>query len=129
MTIRFIRSSEKNRITEELEKQFGITKLPYLLLETGKEKMLGFSGHLSKEEIIKLSKIANIDLIGIYLLKQENGFRLSFDATQLLHEQITKNIVQINDSECEKWLRGHDLEKEAPQGIVVIQHNNNFLGC
>jgi NOL1/NOP2/fmu family ribosome biogenesis protein len=127
--VRFVRSSEKRRIEEELDNQFGITKIPYLLLETGKEKMRGFSGHVSKEEIAKLARIVNIDLIGIYVLKEENGFRLSFDATQLLKDQITKNIVEINDEEYQKWIRGHDLEKEATIGVVVIKYNEDFLGC
>ena len=129
MTLRFIRSSEKHRIEEELEKQFGISKLPYLLLESGKEKTRAFSGSLSKEEIIKLSKLANIEIIGLYLLKKEQDFRLSFDATHLLKSQITKNIVEISDIEYERWIRGHDLEKPAPLGTLIISYKGDFLGC
>jgi NOL1/NOP2/fmu family ribosome biogenesis protein len=127
--IRFIKTPEKRRIIEQLEIQFGITKLPYLLLGVGKEKMRAFSGSLSKEEIIKLSKLANIDLLGIYLIKEESGFRLSFDATQILKNQITKNIIEINDEQYEKWIRGHDLELNMPQGTYIIKYGHDFLGC
>jgi NOL1/NOP2/fmu family ribosome biogenesis protein len=129
MTLRFIRSSEKNRIVDDLNKQFGITKLPYLLLEAGKEKIRAFSGSLSKEEIIKLSKLSNIEIIGIYLLKKESDYRLSFDATHLLKEQIKKNIVEISDFEYQRWIRGHDLEKESPKNTVVISYKGDFVGC
>lgn len=129
MTLRFVKSPEKHRIEEELEKQFGIDKLSYLLLEAGKDKMRAFSGSLSKEEIIRLSKLSNIEILGIYLLKKESDYRLSFDATHLLKEQITKNIVEISEEEYEKWIRGHDLEKPALNGTVVISYKGDFLGC
>lgn len=127
--VRFVRSSEKRRIEEELDNQFGIQKLPYLLLETGKDKFRGFSGHISKEEIAKLARIADVELIGIYLLKKEQDFRMSYDATQLLKTAITKNIVELNEKEFYEWIRGRDLEKEVPQGTIVIKYGNDFFGC
>lgn len=129
MTVRFIRSSEKRKIEEQLEEQFGITKLPYLLLETGKEKVRGFSGSLSKEEIMKLKDLTRIEILGIYLIKQEHDLRLSFDATQILKNQITKNILVVNDQEFYDWIRGKDLDKEMPQATYVIQYNGDFYGC
>ena len=60
-TYTFIKSSEKNRIIEELNEQFGITNIPYLLIESGKEKIRAFSGSLSKEEIIKAGELAKVD--------------------------------------------------------------------
>ena len=127
--IRFIRSSEKKRIIEQLNEQFGISKLPYLLLGVGKEKTRGFSGSLSKEEIMQISKLVNIELIGLYMLKEESDYRISFDAINLLQQQITKNIVEINDSEYERWIRGHDIEKPCQTGSVAIKYKSDFLGC
>lgn len=129
MTIRFIRSSEKRRIEKELEEQFGIQKLQYLLLGTGKERIRAFSGSLSKEEIAELAHIVNIELIGTYMLKQEHEFRLSFDACHLLKGQINKNIVELNDDEFHKWIRGHDIQKDAPQGTYIVSYKGDFYGC
>lgn len=129
MTIRFVRSSEKKRIIEEIDNQFGITELPFLLLETGNDKFRGFSGHLSKEELAKLAHIANVEIVGLYLLKKEHGFRLSFDASTLLKNQISKNILYLSDAEFYEWIHGRDIDKEVPQGTYIIGHNGDFLGC
>ncbi len=130
MNIRFIKTSEKRKIIEKLNEQFGISELPYLLIQSGKEKIRAFSGHLSKEEILKIAEIANIEVLGFYLLKEENSeLRLSLDATNLLKEQITKNIVALTDQQFQQWLRGYDLEIEAQKGVVVLRYEQDFLGC
>lgn len=130
MRTRFIRSSEKKRIEEELKKEFGIDKLPYLLLETGKEKIRGFSGSLSKEEIARLVNIANVELLGLYLIKREHDLRLSMDAVTLLRDKIKKNVIELTDSQFYNWIRGRDLEIEAEQGkTYVIKYKSYFFGC
>ena len=129
MNIRFIKSNEKKEIVKALNEQFGISELHYLLLEVGKEKMRAFSGSLSKDEIFSLSKIANIEIIGTYLLKKEHDFRLSFDACNILKKQITKNILKISEEQFQKWIRGHDLDIETQQGTYVIEYNGDFIGC
>ncbi len=129
MKFRFIKTPEKRKIIEELEKQFGIKELNYLLIETGKEKYRGFTGHLSKEEIAKIDSIARIQFMGVYLIRKEDNLRLSFDATQILKEQITKNIIEINKEEYEKWIRGYDLEIQKESGTYVIKYEDDFIGC
>jgi len=130
MNAQFIKTPEKRRIIEQLNEQFGIQELPFLLIESGKEKIRGFSGHLSKDEIIELGKILNIEVIGLYILKKEdNLFRLSLDATHLLKKQITKNIIEINDAQLQEWIRGHDLDTKMQKGIVVIKNHDDFFGC
>lgn len=129
MNIHFIKSSEKKEIIEELKENFGIEELPFLLIESGKEKIRGFSGSLSKEEISELGQIAYIEGIGIYLLKREEALRLSFDATQILASQMTKNIIDITDEQLALWIHGQDIETAAPRGTVIIRHGSDFLGC
>jgi NOL1/NOP2/fmu family ribosome biogenesis protein len=130
MEHKFIKSPEKRRIVEELNQLFGISELPYLLIESGKEKIRAFSGSLSKDEIIELGRMANIEGVGIYFMKKEDsGLRLSFEAAQLLKAQITKNILYINDNQLELWIRGHDLELKVAPGTYVIAHGEDFLGC
>lgn len=130
MNVNFIKSPEKRKIQEELNETFGINEIPYQLIETGKEKIRGFSGSLTKDEIINLSRIINIELIGTYLLKREESIRLSYDATHLFQSQITKNIFEITPGQFELWIRGHDLlNVQAPRGTLVIKYNGDFLGC
>ena len=131
MNIHFIKSSEKKRLLEQLKEQFGLDSLPYLLIESGKEKVRAFSGHLSKEEILKISQLANIEVIGLYLLRREHDLRLSFDAASLVSKQISGNILEIDKEQMEKWIRGQNLE--IPQNsqkteTLVIKYQNFFLG-
>lgn len=130
MKIHFIKSREKRRLLAQLKDQFGITKLPYLLIQSGKEKVRGFSGNLSKEEISLLSRTTNIEIIGLYLFKKEKSgqLRLSLDSPHLLKKQISSNIAKISDNQLEEWIRGRDIEIKLPSGMVVIQHNDDFIG-
>lgn len=108
---KFLKSSQKKRILAELEGIYGITALPYLLIETGKKKLRAFSGTLSKEEILELKNLVNVETIGMYMISQkDNDLRLNFDALPLFQKQITKRIIKINKDQLELWLRGYDLE-------------------
>lgn len=129
MNIHFIKSNTKRKIVSELKEQFGIESLPYLLIESGKEKIRGFSGSLSKEEINELTRLANVELIGLYIIKKEHDLRLSLDATNILKNQITKNILELNDEQFKKWIRGKDIDMKTPNGTYVILYDGNFIGC
>jgi len=131
MNLKFIKSSEKKRIVRELEEQFGIEKLPYLLIETGKQKIRGFSGTMTKEEIRELGEIANVEIIGIYLIKKERKLRLSLDGSIILKDQISKNVVEIDNEQLELWLRGKNLDIKKENGVYVIrtQEKHDLLGC
>jgi NOL1/NOP2/fmu family ribosome biogenesis protein len=130
MNVRFIKSNEKRDITQSLNEQFGLTELPFLLIESGKEKIRGFTGHMSKDEMVELSKLANIEIVGLYIIKREADLRLSLDATHLLSKQLTKNIIDINDEQYQQWIRGNDLAIQTEEsGTVLIRYNNDFIGC
>jgi len=128
--MQILRSREKKKILEQLNEQFGIEKIPYLLLRFGKEKIRLYSGSLSSQELSILDKNLRVESAGLYFLKQHpEGLRLSLDSLSLLKEQITKNILDINDEEAEKWLRGFDLEIKTGRGFKILKNNNEFLGC
>lgn len=129
MNIRFIKSSQKKQILSQLNEQFGISELPYLLFETGKEKIRGFSGSLSKEEIMEISELTHIEFIGLYLINQEHDLRLSLDATQILNSQFSKNVLEITDEQYQEWIRGRDLPIKTERGTFIIKYKNDFIGC
>mgnify|MGYP001564790858 FL=1 len=82
--IEFVSKQEKEKLIEQLKEQFGINELLFLLLKSGKEKIRGFSGSLSNQEIMELARNVNIETIGIYLCKEErDGIRLSFSSTNI----------------------------------------------
>jgi len=128
MIIKFVKSSEKKKILAELNEQFGIEKLPYLLVESGRERIRAFSGSLSKEEILQMSHLTNIEQIGLYLIKKEDSLRLSMDAIHLLKSQITKNIIEITESQFNDLIRGKDLSISAQKGNIIIKYKEDLIG-
>jgi NOL1/NOP2/fmu family ribosome biogenesis protein len=133
MNLKFISKGEKKNIQKKLKEQFGIQNLNYLLLKSGKNKIRAFSGSLSKEEISILARNINIEIIGLYIAKQENEkeIRLSHDAVSLFQNKIQKNIIEINNPQVKKWLKGRDIEfkKNIQEGIVILKNNNDIIGC
>jgi len=130
MNMRFLKSSEKKKLLKELEEQFGFTRIDLLLVETGKKKIRGFSGNMTREEIRELSGIANVEIVGMYLMKKEGQIRLSLDATGVLSEGIRKSVLEISDEELERWMNGLNLEIVVDKGIYVVKHKitGDFVG-
>lgn len=126
-----LKRAEKERIIEKLNAQFGIEKLNYLLIRQGREKIRAFSGSLAREELEKLGENINIEIVGIYLCKEEGGeYRLSHDAPSILHNQITKNILELTEEQAKEWLKGRDLEiKSEIHGFVILKYNEFLIGC
>jgi NOL1/NOP2/fmu family ribosome biogenesis protein len=123
-------SSDKKKIIEQLNKQFGITELPYLIIQFGKEKLRLYTGSLSKEELYYLDNEIRVENIGLYFAKQEDeGIRLTIDGVQLLKNQITKNIVELDDNQANEWLKGNDLNVQTEKGWKILKHKDEFLGC
>lgn len=128
--MKIIRASEKKKILSQLSEQFGIQKLPFLLLRFGKEKIRAFSGSLSSEELNTLDKNLRIENAGLYLGKQQrDGLRLSLDALSLLKGQITKNILKLTDKQAAEWFKGYDLLIETDRGFKILESKGEFIGC
>ena len=128
--MKIIRSTPKKKILEQLNEQFGITKLPYLLLRFGKEKIRAYSGNLSVEELNKLDSELRIENMGLYFIKEQiDGIRLTFDGVQLFKDQITKNILELDDKQAEEWLKGQDLDIQSDSTFKILKNNNELIGC
>lgn len=135
MSIEFVSTGERKEILKILKEEYGISEFNYLIVKSGKEKLRIFSGILSREEIITLSRILHIDSIGVYFgFYKDNEVRLSMDACHLLHP--TKNVLEISDGEADKWMKGHDLEitekekiEKIKKGFIIIKNQGNFLGA
>lgn len=130
MRVEFFDSKRRKKLIEELNNMFGITELPKTLFETGKERIRGFSGDLTIDELYSLDKIANIEFMGLYLFRKDMQFmRLGFDGAILLKEQINKNVIEINMEQLEKWMTGHNLDIVVDKGIYVVKCGGDVFGC
>ena len=128
--MKILRANEKKKILKQLNEQFGITKLPYLLLKFGKEKIRLYSGNLSTEELNILDKNLRIESAGLYLAKQHpEGIRLSLDSLTSFKNQITKNILEIDNSQAEKWFKGEDLLIKKDRAFKILKNQQDLIGC
>jgi NOL1/NOP2/fmu family ribosome biogenesis protein len=135
MYIEIIRKAEKEKIIEKLKEQHGIEKIPHLMVRSGREKIRIFSGNLLKEEIMTLLKTINVENMGLYFanLSDEKKIRLSLDGAHIFKNQITKNILQVNDEQLNEWFRGSDIEINAEdakdiQDFVVLKYKEDIIG-
>jgi len=122
-------SSQKKKIIKKLNEQFGISKIPHLFLQFGKEKIRLYSGDFDKEELLELDKNIRIESIGLYFAKiQNDGIRLSLDGTILLKSQITKNILELSDKQSEEWFKGNDLDLKLDKNFKILKNKGDFIG-
>ncbi len=128
--MKIIRANEKKKILQKLNEQFGISKIPYLLLRFGKEKIRAFSGSLSSEELKVLDKNLRIENAGLYLAKeQKDGLRLTLDSLSLFKDQINKGILELTDKQAQEWFKGQDLLVKKERGFKILVNDNEMLGC
>lgn len=134
----FIFRNDKEKLIKMLG-YYGIKNLNnYLLIYSGKEKIRGYSGSLINKEIIDLYNEVGIELIGLYLFHDyHDNLRLSFDAISALKNQITENIIEIDDKQAEEFLKGRDIAlskeeqekfKDETRGFKIIKHNQELIG-
>ncbi len=135
MRFHILKQSEKEQIENLLKRQFGITKIPGILLTQTSEKIFLFQGEFNEKQIKKLSETALIEKIGIYFAKiiedkqKEKHIRLSIEATQILKNQITKNIFELNKEQAEKWMMGQELYiKTGKKCFLIMKYKDDFLG-
>lgn len=133
MKIELLDKTKKKKILALLEKDYGIEELSHLFIETGKGKYRIYSGGLSREELNRLGKDLNVEIIGASFCKIENDkIRINFDALNIpeIKNQINKNVLEIEDEEMAGWLKGDNIEtkKEFTGAYILIKHKNDALG-
>jgi 16S rRNA (cytosine1407-C5)-methyltransferase len=125
-----INSKEKKGILKQLNEQFGIIEIPYILLRFGKEKLRIYSGDFSPDELINLDKNLRIEIIGLYFAKQQDdGIRLTLDGISIFKNQITKNILELTDEQAEEWFRGHEILIQTDKAFKILKNRGEFIGC
>ena len=130
-SLKILNSHEKKEIEKQLEERFGIKEIPGRIVMRGKERLFLYSGNMDEKEIKKLERASFIERVGIYFAKiEENeGIRLSIEGTQILQNQIKKNILELDEKQLELWMKGSELNlKSGMKGFVIIKYKNEFLG-
>lgn len=132
MTLKILNKKQKQGIIEKLNEQFGIKDIPGKIIMMGKEKLFLFSGSFTDNEIKKLEKLTVIERIGFYFAKIDeptNKIRLSIEGSQILKNQIKKNIFDLNEKEAEQWMKGQELQiKTGKKDFLIIKYKEDYLG-
>ena len=128
--IRILNEQEKQEIEKKLNEQFGINHIPGLIIQRGEERLFLFSGSFSEKDIKNLEKCAFIERMGVYFAKIiGNNIRLSIEGSQILKNQITKNIFELDSKQAEEWMMGRELGiKTGRHGFLIMKHGSDFLG-
>ncbi|MBS3086954.1 hypothetical protein J4422_04625 [Candidatus Pacearchaeota archaeon] len=128
---KILNQQEKKEIEASLHEQFGVEKIPGLILMRGEERLFFFSGDFSETEIKNLEACVPIERVGIYFARViGNDVKLSIEGTNILKNQIKKNIFNLDSKQLEEWMTGSDLQvKTGKKGFLVIKYKDDFLGC
>lgn len=130
--LKFFNKNEKGKLLNQLNEQFGITEIPWEIAKLGKERIVVFSGNISEKDILELDKFTRIEGIGLYFAKideKTQDLRLSIEGVQLVQEQITKNIFELDEKQAEQWMMGQDLNiATGKKGFFIMKFKDDFLG-
>jgi NOL1/NOP2/fmu family ribosome biogenesis protein len=128
--LKVLPQKHKIKILKKLNSQFGIEEIPGILIKKGKEKIFLYTGNLKKEELYDLDKATFIEAVGIYLAKEEGeNVRLSIEGSQILKDQMTKNVIELTREESQTWMMGHEiLKKSGFRGLVAMKYDEDMLG-
>ncbi|MDP3992375.1 MAG: hypothetical protein U1B79_01845 [Candidatus Pacearchaeota archaeon] len=128
--IKILNQREKAEIEKALSAQFGIENIPGLIIKRGEERLFLFSGSFSEKDIEHLEALVPIERLGVYFAKIiGNDIRLSIEGSQILKEQIKKNIFFLDSRQAEEWMKGHELPiKTGKHGFLIMKHGPDFLG-
>ncbi len=129
--IKILNHSEKAEIEKKLHEQHGINSVPGMIVQRGEERLFLFSGNFSEKDIGKLEKCAFIERMGIYFAKiVGNDIKLSIEGSQILSEQINKNVFEIDEEQEEEWMMGRELPiQTGKHGFLIMKHDSDFLGA
>jgi NOL1/NOP2/fmu family ribosome biogenesis protein len=130
--LKFYTKQEKEKLVQQLNEQFGIEKLPWEVAKLGKERIILFSGDMSEKELIKFDYLARIEGVGLYFAKIDEhtkDIRLSIEGANLLKNQITKNIFEMDEKQAAQWMLGQELNiTTGKKGFFIMKFKDDVLG-
>jgi NOL1/NOP2/fmu family ribosome biogenesis protein len=129
--IQILNSRQEQEIAKFLKEQFGVERIPGRIIKLGEEKLFLFTGNATNEEIKKLEELVPVERLGVYFAKLiRNDVKLNIEGTQVLKNQIKKNIFEIDEEQAIKWMQGQELNiKTGKKAFLVMKYKDNFLGC
>lgn len=128
--LKILSSDKKKEIVEKLKENYGIQEIEGLILIRGKERLFLFSGEIGEKGIKRIEESIIVERVGVYFAKIVNDeIKLSIEGTQILKDQIKKNIFELDDRQTEEWMTGSELPiKTGKKGFLIMKNKDNLLG-
>jgi NOL1/NOP2/fmu family ribosome biogenesis protein len=126
--LQVLNSKERKNIFSLLKEQFSFEfQEDYEFFINPRNRIFILSKDFSKINVKQL----RVNSLGMYLGElYNNDLRLSVDAAQLIGKGAKKNIIELNDEQAERWMKGEDFEVDSDiNGFVIVKNNSDFLGC
>ena len=125
--LKILNKKEIKQIFSIIKKQYGCDiDLGHVFLKNDKNRLF-----ITNKDIIKidLSKL-RINSVGLYIAElRDNEIRLSIEGSQLIGPYAKKNIIELDEEQTRKWMKGEDLEiKGEYHGFVILKNKNDYLG-
>ncbi len=121
-------SREKKQLRQQLEEEYGITKLPeYVYFSINKKERV----YIAPESVFQEDQNKlRVNAFGMYIgTIMKDGFRFSLEGAQLFGPLATKNIVDVGQEERNKWFQGEALPCETNEGAyVLVRNEQDYLG-
>lgn len=122
---KILTQDELMKIKERLFERYGIEKVPFVIVRSGKRKY-----RAATKEAVQIPKA---QLVGVYVMKETPfGLMLSIEGTQLFGPLARKNVFEISDEMVDEWMRGKDIEigvdEKLEKGLVIVRCGNLYLG-
>lgn len=129
--IQILNSNQTKEILKSLKEQFGVDEIPGRIMKLGEEKLFLFTGDATDSEIKIMEEMVPVERLGVYFAKLiREDVKLSIEGSQMLKEQIKKNIFELDEEQAMKWMEGNELNiKTGKRGFLVMKYNDDFLGC
>ena len=127
-TLKALNKKQIKEILKNIKEQYGIKnlKLDFIFYKNTKGRIFLLSNEFKNFDHSEV----NINSLGMYFANlRSKDVRLSIEGSQLVGPLSKKNIIEIDDSNLRKWLRGEDLLiKKELDGYVLIKNKNDFFG-
>lgn len=128
--LKFLNEKEKENFIEKLNSQFGISEIKGQLARYGKERIVLFSGEANEKQIITIDELARVEGVGLYIAKEQpDGIRLSIEGSQLIANQATKNVFEMDEKQAKEWMLGQEIPTQTKdRGFKIMKFKQDFLG-
>ena len=131
--LEILKDNKREEILKKLNEQYGITKIPGMILTKNSEKIFLFQGSLDEKKIKEIEKLVPIERIGVYLgkLTENEKIRLSLEGSQILKNQINKNIFEMTKSQLDEWIKGNEILVKNPENFrdfLIMKYQDDFFG-